>query len=94
MLDLGELKLRGKDESQVYFVAAMDTEIFVESDRRQLWGYDPVGKIRVYHDGTYMGTPEQMEDWIKGEIIAHLIANGRLVEDGETVLGEKCWKIQ
>lgn len=41
-----------------------------------------------------MGTPEQMDEWVKNQITDHLIANGRLVEDGETVLGEKCWKLQ
>lgn len=94
MLDFGELMLKDTDESQVYYVATLDTHIFVETDRRKLWGYSPVGKIRIYHDGTYMGTPEQMEDWIREQIVDHLVAEGHLAEDGETVLGEKCWKLQ
>ena len=90
--DLGEFKLRETDEYEYFYVGVMDTDIIVTKDRFDLYPYKTVGKIKVYHDGLYFGTVENMYDWIKGSIIDHLIDKKIIVEDGETTLGEKIWK--
>ena len=88
--DLGILKLRETDDSEVFYVTVQDTFIFATTKYPDY--AKEVGKIEVHHDGMYFGTPEQMYEWIEGNVIAHLIDKGYIVEDGETMLGEKIWK--
>lgn len=94
MLDLGKLKLKDVEDSEMFYVATLGTDIIVTTDARELAVHEKVGKIRVCHDGLYFGNIEDMYDWIKGRIIEHLIENGKIVEDGETVLGENLWKFK
>lgn len=94
MLNLGEYKLKDVEESEMFYVTTLDTNIIVTLDPQELEPYKTVGKIKVYHDGLYFGSPEEMYAWIREEIIDHLIEKGNLVEDGETVLGEKFWKLK
>lgn len=93
MLDFGEYKLKEVEENEMFYVAALDTNIMVSSNMYELSLYNTVGKIRVYHDGLCFGSPDQMDDWIKEKVIEHLISKGHIIQDGETVMGEKRWKI-
>lgn len=94
MLDFGEFKLKEIDESEMFYIATLDTNIIVTKDKADLKLYNKVGQIKVYHDGLYFGNPEEMDDWISDKIIEYLIEKGDLVADGETVLGERFWKLK
>lgn len=90
--DLGEFKLKETNEYEYFYVAVMDTDVMVTTDRYDLYPYDTVGKIKVYHDGLYFGTPDDMYNWIENEVRNYLIEKKVIIEDGETVMGEKLWK--
>ena len=94
MLNLGEYKLKDVEESEIFYVATIDTDIIVTANPKELAHYKTVGKLKVYHDGTYFGTPEEMDAWIADMVIEYLIEKGNLIEDGETVLGEKFYKLK
>lgn len=94
MLDLGEFKLKDVDESEMFYVATLDTNIMVTNNARDLDIYDVVGKVKVYHDGLYFGTVEEMYNWIEENTIDYLIEKGNIVQTGETVLGEPLWELQ
>lgn len=92
MIILKDLELRDTKEYETYYVGVLDVHIVVTKDKNL--PFDDVGKIRVYHDGLYFGTIEEMDRWIRNEIIEHIIATGNLVEVGETDFGDKVWKLQ
>lgn len=94
MIDLGEFKLKDTSEFELWYVAALDTDIIVTSNANDVSMYDKVGKVKVYNDGTYFGSPDEMDSWISNKVINHLKDKGYLVEDGETIMGYTCWKLK
>lgn len=94
MINLGEFKLRNTNESEMFYIATLDTDIIVTNNAEDLDMYDTVGKIKVYHDGLYFGTVEEMYEWIEESVIDHLIEKGNIVKTGETVMGEPLWELR
>lgn len=96
MFDYGKLYVKGEDKKDfcdTYYVTATDSRVVIDKNRPMPFMGDS-GKIKVYHDGLYFGTPEGMEQWLADQVFDHLVDNSYLIKDGETVMGETCWKLQ
>ena len=94
MLDFGEFKLRDTEDYEVIYIATSDYHIITTKDQEDLRDYKVIGKLKVYHDGTYFGPPDEMDDWVEDQAIDHLIEKGNLVCIGENDWGDKFWKLK
>lgn len=93
MIDYGKWCIKGVNKKRyqdTFYVTVVDSRIVVDKNRPMPCMES--GKITVLHDGIYFG--DDMEEWLKEQVVDYFIDNGYLVEDGETVMGETCWKLQ
>jgi len=91
MYDYGELVLNGRDYQTTYYITTYGPDVIISTNKA---GMQQQGQVTVYHNGTYFGTPEQMDSYLQDKVFDYLVTNNYLVEDGETIAGETRWTLK
>lgn len=93
MRNLGNLVLAEKSNFiEKWYVIVDGITVIIAKNKFETSLYSDVGEINVHHSGNYMGSVDDMNNWICNSIFKYLQDSSIIVKDGENLMGDTFWK--